>query len=136
MVVRMAIVRSAPFRRALAVVACLDWLAASACTLPRPADKSPRQPAGERVEEPTEPPLPSGSTRASVSTEGKQANGESSTPVLSGTGRYVAFESAASNLVSDDKNGSGDVFFHLDASGGAHVTMDELLAERHRARLD
>ena len=106
----MAIVRSAPVRRAVAVVACLAWLAASACTQPRPADKSPRQPAGERVEEPTEPPLPSGSTRASVSTEGKQANGESSTPVLSGTGRYVAFESAASNLVSDDKNGSGDVF--------------------------
>lgn len=48
--------------------------------------------------------------RASVSTSGEQANGPSSSPAISAEGRFVAFASAASNLISDDANGTWDVF--------------------------
>lgn len=48
--------------------------------------------------------------RASVSSAGTQGNGMSSFPVLSADGRYVAFDSSASNLVPHDTNGKVDVF--------------------------
>jgi Tol biopolymer transport system component len=49
--------------------------------------------------------------RISVSSSGVQANGDSlETPSISADGRYVAFESAASNLVAGDTNGSRDIF--------------------------
>ncbi len=48
--------------------------------------------------------------RISVSTAGAQANGTSSWPSLSADGRYVAFASAASNLVQGDTNGRADIF--------------------------
>ena len=48
----------------------------------------------------------------SVSSDGAPGNNESSTPSISGDGRYVAFQSAASNLVPDDTNGHCDVFVH------------------------
>jgi len=48
-------------------------------------------------------------TRASVDSDGNQANGLSESPAISADGRYVAFESLASNLVSDDTNGQQDV---------------------------
>jgi Tol biopolymer transport system component len=48
--------------------------------------------------------------RVSVDSGGLQANGESWSAWLSGEGRYVAFLSGASNLVSGDTNGSWDVF--------------------------
>ncbi|MFL7868877.1 MAG: hypothetical protein AB8I58_08620 [Anaerolineales bacterium] len=51
-------------------------------------------------------------TRVSVSTSGEEANGYSSSPAISGDGRYVAFYSEASNLVSGDANGCGDIFVH------------------------
>lgn len=41
---------------------------------------------------------------------GAQANGPSSDPAISASGRYVAFASTASNLVANDGNGSSDVF--------------------------
>lgn len=50
--------------------------------------------------------------RASVDSRGAQANNNSSDPRLSFDGRYVVFESLASNLVSSDTNGSFDVFVH------------------------
>lgn len=56
-------------------------------------------------------------TRVSVSTSGVQANGLSYAPSISGDGRFVAFHSAASNLVSGDTNSSWDVFVHDRASG-------------------
>jgi len=49
-------------------------------------------------------------TRVSVATGGAQANGSSYTFGISGDGRYVAFYSAASNLVAGDTNGTYDVF--------------------------
>jgi len=48
--------------------------------------------------------------RVSVSSAGRQGNGFSSDPVISDNGRYVAFESAATNLVKGDTNNHVDVF--------------------------
>jgi hypothetical protein len=48
--------------------------------------------------------------RASVSSAGAQANGASEAPNLSGDGRFVVFQSAATNLVAGDTNGVIDVF--------------------------
>jgi len=51
-------------------------------------------------------------TRVSVDSSGGQANGSSFLPSVSADGRYVAFYSDASNLVSGDTNGEQDVFVH------------------------
>ena len=51
-------------------------------------------------------------TRVSVVTGGAQANGASVNPVLSADGRFVAFDSAATNLVGGDTNGVRDIFLH------------------------
>jgi len=48
----------------------------------------------------------------SISPTKRPANGTSSSPTLSDDGRYVAFVSQASNLVSDDTNRVADVFLH------------------------
>jgi len=59
----------------------------------------------------TAAPAPTGATtRIDVATGGTQANGESRASVSSADGRYVAFSSAASNLVAGDTNGKKDVF--------------------------
>ena len=50
--------------------------------------------------------------RVSVASTGDQANGDSAFSSISADGRYVAFCSAASNLVADDTNGFADVFVH------------------------
>lgn len=50
--------------------------------------------------------------RVSVSSAGVAGNGESQTPVISGNSRYVAFQSAADNLVGEDTNSVRDVFLH------------------------
>jgi Tol biopolymer transport system component len=47
---------------------------------------------------------------ASVSSAGKKANAASHNPSFSGDGRYVAFESKATNLVKRDTNKSYDIF--------------------------
>lgn len=49
-------------------------------------------------------------TRVSVATDGTEANGDSFIPSISDDGRYVAFESDASNLVAGDTNNNRDVF--------------------------
>ncbi len=49
-------------------------------------------------------------TLASVSTAGVRGNGNSYEAHMSATGRYVTFESKASNLVPSDTNGKGDAF--------------------------
>jgi hypothetical protein len=46
----------------------------------------------------------------SVAADGGDANGPSSNPDLSADGRFVVFDSAASNLVAGDTNGAPDVF--------------------------
>ncbi|HEY3305674.1 MAG TPA: hypothetical protein VGL70_19285 [Candidatus Binatia bacterium] len=50
--------------------------------------------------------------RVSVASDGTQADAGSARPSLSADGRYVAFESGASNLVPDDTNGVVDIFVH------------------------
>ncbi|MEN6642914.1 MAG: Ig-like domain-containing protein [Armatimonadia bacterium] len=49
-------------------------------------------------------------TRVSVATGGAQGDSTSGYPSISANGRYVAFESEASNLVAGDTNGTYDVF--------------------------
>ncbi|MEW6741770.1 MAG: calcium-binding protein [Planctomycetota bacterium] len=51
-------------------------------------------------------------TRVSVDSSGVQANLNSGGASISGDGRYVAFDSAASNLVPGDTNSTYDVFVH------------------------
>lgn len=51
-------------------------------------------------------------SRVSIASDGTQANGYSWHPSISDDGRYVAFISHASNLVSGDTNGGRDVFVH------------------------
>lgn len=50
--------------------------------------------------------------RLSLSQQGSQGNGASNNPAISGNGRYVAFESVATNLdlVNGDSNGFSDIF--------------------------
>jgi Tol biopolymer transport system component len=48
----------------------------------------------------------------SVDSSGNQANNFSQAPHLSVDGRYIVFESLASNLVPGDTNGVIDVFVH------------------------
>jgi hypothetical protein len=51
--------------------------------------------------------------RVSVSTAGVQGNGPSPVtwrPQISGSGRYIAFESNATNLVANDTNATTDIF--------------------------
>ena len=49
-------------------------------------------------------------TRVSVSSSGAEANGDSFAPAISSDGRFVAFASAATNLVDGDTNNANDVF--------------------------
>jgi Tol biopolymer transport system component len=49
-------------------------------------------------------------SRVPVDRSGHQANGLSSSPTISADGRFVAFQSEASNLVPGDTNGHSDVF--------------------------
>ena len=51
-------------------------------------------------------------TRVSVRSNGTQANGESDGASMSADGRYVAFISKATNLVSGDTNVKSDIFVH------------------------
>src|SRR5207249_1659148 len=50
--------------------------------------------------------------RVSVDSGGSQANGDSTDVALIADGRFVAFTSAAPDLVAGDTNGAADVFVH------------------------
>lgn len=56
-------------------------------------------------------------TRVSVASDGSQSNSFSDKPSISADGRYVAFVSTASNLISGDTNGTDDIFVHDRQSG-------------------
>ncbi len=56
--------------------------------------------------------------RVSLNGIGGDANGGSSAPSISANGRFVAFQSAATNLVAADTNGQMDVFVHDAELGG------------------
>lgn len=57
-----------------------------------------------------------------------EPNGTSTSPSISGDGRYVAFRSEANNLVPDDTNGVADVFV-ADTSTGRIVRVSKLTEE-------
>lgn len=74
-----------------------------------------RAPAGQRfpVRQVFLQDLASGRTiRASRGLRGGAGDGDSSVPTISGDGRYVAFTSDATNLVSDDRNRTFDIFLY------------------------
>ena len=56
-------------------------------------------------------------TRVNVDSLGGEANGDTSLYSISGDGRYVAFQSIASNLVAGDTNGAYDAFVHDRSTG-------------------
>jgi len=62
--------------------------------------------------------------RVSVASNGTQGDKESAGPSLSGDGRFVAFHSFATNLVSGDTNNAVDVFLH-DRDPDGNGTFDE-----------
>lgn len=51
-------------------------------------------------------------SRVSMASSGTQGNDSSTSPQISDDGRYVAFDSSASNLVAGDNNGVSDIFVH------------------------
>jgi len=55
--------------------------------------------------------------RISVDSSGAEGNDTSGAPAISGDGRFVAFESLATNLVAGDTNGQVDVFVHDRSTG-------------------
>jgi Tol biopolymer transport system component len=72
--------------------------------------------------------MTSATTRVSLDGSGTQANAESCpgihVPSISGDGRFVAFDSDATNLVAGDTNGVGDVFLRdLVAGSTARVSI-------------
>ncbi len=68
-----------------------------------------------------------GTERASVNSAGRPANADSEGPSISGAGRYVAFDSLASNLVPGHTSGLYDVYVH-DRKTGATVLASPGLA--------
>jgi len=56
-------------------------------------------------------------TRISVAIGGAEPNARSDYPSISADGRYVSFESSATNLVAGDTNASPDIFVHDTQSG-------------------
>lgn len=50
--------------------------------------------------------------RVSIASDGDQANSDSSAPMISADGGFVAFQSTASNLIENDTNEYPDIFVH------------------------
>jgi Tol biopolymer transport system component len=63
-------------------------------------------------------------TRVSVATDGGAANDLSGDPAISDDGRFVVFESLATNLTANDANGVLDIFWH-DRDNDADGVFDE-----------
>ncbi|MFQ5843789.1 MAG: calcium-binding protein, partial [Planctomycetota bacterium] len=61
--------------------------------------------------------LTSTTTRVSVTSTGVEGNGASFNPSISADGRFIAFESVATNLVAGDTNAASDVFVHDTQTG-------------------
>lgn len=70
-------------------------------------------------------------SRISVSTLGLESmGGDSYEPTISANGRYIAFRSQATNLVSNDTNNTDDVFVHnQELNQTTRVSVDSLGAE-------
>jgi Tol biopolymer transport system component len=69
-------------------------------------------------------------TLVSVDSSGAQSNGASASPTISAAGRFVAFTSAATNLVQGDTNGWEDAFLHDNLLGNTvRVSVDSAGAQ-------
>ncbi len=69
-------------------------------------------------------------TRVSVDSSGVQGNNGSMTVSISADGRFVAFTSFASNLISGDTNGYSDIFVHDRQTGATtRVSVDSTGAQ-------
>jgi RHS repeat-associated protein len=76
-------------------------------------------------------------TRISVSTGGTQANAASALPAISDDGRYVAYQSDATNLVSGDTNAATDIFlFDRVAATTTRVSVDSSGVQANGASQD
>lgn len=88
------------------IIAFLGWMAAglsfsaALTALPATSIDAPLSPDAGETE------------RVSLHSNGSQGNADSNRPDLSADGRYVAFASAADNLVDNDNNGKQDIFVH------------------------
>jgi hypothetical protein len=72
-------------------------------------------------------------TRASVASDGTQSNATSDNPSISDDGSLIAFDSDASNLVSDDTNAKTDIFVRdLAAGTTARVNLTDTGAQAER----
>ena len=74
-------------------------------------------------------------TRVSVDSAGVQGNRNSLETAISGDGRFVAFNSEATNLVTGDTNAQFDVFVHdRQTSTTTRVSVDSATCRRGRRR--
>jgi Tol biopolymer transport system component len=72
--------------------------------------------------------------RVSMDSDGNQGNDDSFTPSISATGRFVAFDSNAPNLVPEDTNSNMDVFVHDRKTGTTtRVSVDSAGNEGNNA---
>jgi uncharacterized repeat protein (TIGR01451 family) len=70
------------------------------------------------------------STRVSVGTDGNEANNLSNSSILSGNGKFIVFNSTASNLVVGDSNGTEDVFiYNLQTNSLERISLGDEEAE-------
>jgi pimeloyl-ACP methyl ester carboxylesterase/cold shock CspA family protein len=66
-------------------------------------------------------------TRVSVDSSGNQGNHDSWYPAMSADGQIVAFTSVSGNLVSNDTNGTSDVFVHDRSTGETtRISVDSI----------
>ncbi len=73
-------------------------------------------------------------SRLSVSSSGVEGNGDSLEPTIAGNGSAVAFESAATNLVTGDTNAAVDIFVRdLAAGTTVRVSVDSAGAQANGA---
>ena len=73
-------------------------------------------------------------TRVSVDSAGTQANGDTADAALSANGRFVAFDSGATNLVAGDTNGQQDIFVHDRRTGTTtRVSVDSAGTQANNA---
>ena len=73
-------------------------------------------------------------TRVSVGAGGAQSNAQSHSPGISADGRYVAFVSYGTNLVSGDTNNAADVFVRDQVTGRTtRISTDQNLAQANDA---
>lgn len=66
--------------------------------------------------------------RVSVSSSGVEGNGPSSSPSIDASGRFVAFQSLANNLVAKDTNGAADIFVRDREQGFTERVCDSIQA--------